>query len=121
VLRTEERRQSKQFAIELFQNTRRMFELRRNRSWMQQCADARSAQFFRPKILEMIEWKLNGHSEGYNTIMMLYLPPSLAAGIIGSAAEDSGSYNALRLTKMNTSASSVTAAHNLANHSPCRV
>ena len=29
---------------------------------MQQCADARSAQFLRPKLAEMIEWKLNWHT-----------------------------------------------------------
>ena len=29
---------------------------------MKQCADARSAQFVRPKLAEMIEWKLNRHA-----------------------------------------------------------
>lgn len=30
---------------------------------MKQRSDPRSAKFFRPKLVQVIEWKLNGHAE----------------------------------------------------------
>jgi hypothetical protein len=38
---------------------------------MQQRPNSRAAQFLRPKVLEMVERKLNRHCKGYNTITML--------------------------------------------------
>jgi hypothetical protein len=38
-----------------------VLELRRNRCWMKERADARPAQFFRPKLAKMIDWQFNTH------------------------------------------------------------
>ena len=68
VLWTEESAELKQLAAQFFESLRCMFQLRRNGGRMQQCADPRAAQFRRPKVLEMVQWKLNAHTrQGSNT------------------------------------------------------
>jgi hypothetical protein len=61
MLRTEECSEAKQVAVLLLKNVRRVLELRRNRCWMKERADARPAQFFRPKLAKMIDWQFNTH------------------------------------------------------------
>jgi len=61
MLRTEECSEAKQVAVLLLKNVRRVLELRRNRCWMKECADARPAKFFRPKLAKMIDWQFNTH------------------------------------------------------------
>ena len=62
MLWTEESAELKQLAAQFFESLRCMFQLRRNGSRMQQCTDPRATQFRRPKVLEMVEWKLNRHA-----------------------------------------------------------
>ena len=61
VLRTEECSEAKQVAVLRLKNVRRVFELRRNRCWMKECADAGPPIFFRPKLAKMIDWQFNTH------------------------------------------------------------
>src|SRR5260370_25800346 len=61
MLRTEECSEAKQVAVLLLKNMRRVLELRRNRRWMKECADARPAKFFPPKLAKMIDWKFYTH------------------------------------------------------------
>src|SRR5438477_11855436 len=65
VLWTEESAELKQLAAQFFESLRCMFQLRRNRSRMQQRPNARAAQFLRPKVLEMVERKLNRHASRF--------------------------------------------------------
>src|SRR6267143_1766627 len=62
VLGTEEGAELKQLAAQFFESLRCMFQLRGNRSRMQQRPNSRAAQFLRPKVLEMVERKLNRHA-----------------------------------------------------------
>lgn len=61
VLRTEECSEPKQVAVQLLKNVGRVLELRRNRCWMKECANARPAKLFRPKLGKMIDWQFNAH------------------------------------------------------------
>ena len=64
MLRTEECSEAKQVAVLLLKNARRVLELRRNRCWMKERADARPAKFLRPKLAKMIDWQFNTHGCG---------------------------------------------------------
>ena len=61
MLRSEERCETKQIAVVPLENMRRMFELRRNRSRMQQGPNSRTAKFFWPKLFKIVEGKFDAH------------------------------------------------------------
>ena len=71
VLRPEERGDFKKIAIQPLKNARRVFELRRHRGRVQQRPDKCTAQFLRPKLAQMIEWKFDVHPSVYTTITAL--------------------------------------------------
>src|SRR5437588_8638361 len=62
MLRTKKRGDLEKIAVVSLQNMRRMFELRRNRRRMQECADARAAKCFWPKLAQMINWQFDAHA-----------------------------------------------------------
>ena len=44
------------------ENPRCMLELRRDRCWVKQRRDARTAKFLWPELSQMIEWQGDGHA-----------------------------------------------------------
>src|SRR5260370_40625437 len=116
VLWTEEGAELKQLAAQFFESLRCMFQLRRNRSRMQQRPNSRAAQFLRPKVMEMVERKLNRHT--------CNLFEGVVAAFVTNAEPKIGAwrkrlYNFLRETKIDRIAIALTATHNFANSSPC--
>ena len=82
---------------------------------MEQRADSRAAQFLRPKLAKVIEWKLNRHAR--NSF------EGVVAAFVSNAELKIGAwhkclYNFLRKRKIVRIATAVTTTQNLANHSP---
>src|SRR5437762_4603995 len=72
VLWTEEGAELKQLAAQFLESLRCMFQLRRNRSRMQQRPNSRAAQFLRPKVLEdRKSTRLNSRSPMYLVCRLL--------------------------------------------------
>src|ERR1700730_424963 len=61
MLQTKERGDLEKIAVVPLENMRRMFELRRNRSRMQQGRNSRTAKFFWPKLFKIVEGKFDAH------------------------------------------------------------
>jgi hypothetical protein len=61
VLRTKKSRETKQIAIVFLQDSRGVFQSRRNRGWVEQRSDAGAPEFVWPEFAQMIEWEQDGH------------------------------------------------------------
>src|SRR6266404_9144775 len=67
MLRTEECAKPEQISVVPLEDIRCVLEMWRNRRRMKQRTDACPAEAFRPKLAEMLKWKLNTHDcESYH-------------------------------------------------------
>jgi hypothetical protein len=84
---------------------------------MKQRADACAAKFFRPKLVQVIEWKLNSHAE------VLAQPIHCCDAVVAPNYRNRclprrALYNFARIA-ITTIPISVTPTQNFANNSPC--
>src|SRR4051812_13915696 len=62
VLWTKKRCELKQIVVMFLQDSRGVFQGRRNRGWMKQRADTRAPEFVWPEFAQMIEWQNDRHA-----------------------------------------------------------